>query len=97
MNVDVEIDLADAGLRRAMRAAFVRAAFAPAGVADIRKLQAAPLRQRGPEFSPANCQASTTSSPAPVGADDVRTEFAAAPVINADHLLRPEDGVANRV
>lgn len=44
VNIDVEIDFADAGLRRAMRAALVPAAFARR--ADIRKLQAVPLRQR---------------------------------------------------
>ncbi len=46
VNVDVEIDIADAGLRRAMRAALMPASPARAGIADIGQLQASPLRQR---------------------------------------------------
>ena len=46
VNIDVEIDVAHAGLRRLMRAAFMPAALARAGVADISQLQASPLRQR---------------------------------------------------
>jgi len=46
VNVDVEIDIAHAGLRRLMRAAFMPAALARAGVADVLQLEAAPLRQR---------------------------------------------------
>jgi hypothetical protein len=46
MHVDVEVDVADAGLRDAVRAAFVPAAGAGARVPDTGKPQAAPLRQR---------------------------------------------------
>ena len=46
VNVDIEIDIAHAGLRRLMRAAFMPAAGARACIADIVQLQASPLRQR---------------------------------------------------
>jgi hypothetical protein len=45
MNVDVEFDLADAGLFHPVRAAFVPAAVACAGIPDIGQSQASPLRQ----------------------------------------------------
>src|SRR5579859_751281 len=45
MHIDVEIDGADTGLRRAMRAAFMPFAGASARVAHMCKPQAAPLRQ----------------------------------------------------
>jgi hypothetical protein len=46
VNVDVEIDRADASLCAAMRAAFMPASVARAGIADASQFQAAPLRQR---------------------------------------------------
>ena len=45
MHVDVEIDIADAGLRGAMRAAFMPMARAGSRIPDIGEPQAAPLRQ----------------------------------------------------
>jgi hypothetical protein len=46
VNVDIEIDVADAGLCRAMRAAFVPGPGAGARIRRAGELQAAPLRQR---------------------------------------------------
>src|SRR6476659_6989484 len=46
VNVDIEIDVAHAGLRRLMRATFMPAAGARARFADVRQFEASPLRQR---------------------------------------------------
>ena len=46
VNIDIEIDSADAGLLRAVGAAFMPAAFARTGLSDIGQSQAAPLRKR---------------------------------------------------
>ena len=72
IDVDVEIDFADAGLRRAMRAALMPAAFARVCLADIRKLQAAPLRQGARAFA-GELPGQHDLFAAPAGADDVRT------------------------
>ena len=47
VNIDIEINLAHAALRRQVRAAFMPAAFrVRAPPADVRQLEASPLRQR---------------------------------------------------
>jgi hypothetical protein len=46
VNIDIEIDIADAGLRRLMRAALMPATGARACLVDVGQLQASPLRQR---------------------------------------------------
>src|SRR5882672_4366118 len=93
VDVDIEIDIADAGLRRLMRAALMPTALARACVADVRQLQAAPLRQR-PRTLAAELPGQHHLFAASVGADDVRAQFADAAVIAADDLLLAEDGVA---
>jgi hypothetical protein len=93
VNVDIEIDLADAGLFGPMRTAFMPAAIAGAGVPDIGKPQAAPLRQLAAAAA-GELPGQHNLFAGPVGADDVRTEFAGAAAIAADHLLLGEDGVA---
>ena len=45
VDIDIEIDRADAGLFGAVRAALVPAAIPRMGIADIGEQQAAPLRQ----------------------------------------------------
>ena len=96
MNVDVDIDVADAGLRRAMRAALMPAAPARAGIADIGQLQASPLRQR-PRALAAELPGQHDLFAASIGADDVRAQLAKPAVIAADNLLLAENGVAKRV
>jgi hypothetical protein len=96
VNVDVEIDLADASLLGPVRAAFVPAAIARAGIPDIGKPQASPLRQLARTF-PGELPRQHDLFAAFVGADDVRTQFAHAAVIAADDLLFGEDGVAEEV
>ena len=44
MDVDIEIDIADAGLLGAMRTSFMPVAVADLGVPDIGQPQASPLR-----------------------------------------------------
>jgi len=46
MNIDVEIDLGDALLRRLVRGAFMPAPVAGAGISDVGQPQTPPLRQR---------------------------------------------------
>ena len=46
VNIDIEIDRADAGLLRAVGAAFMPAAFARPGLFDIGQPLASPLRKR---------------------------------------------------
>src|SRR5882672_1279388 len=93
VDVDIEIDIADAGLRRLMRAALMPTALARACVADVRQLQAAPLRQR-PRTLAAELPGQHDLFATLVGAEDVRAEFAEAAVIVADDLLLTEDGIA---
>src|SRR5882672_12340433 len=93
VDVDIEIDIADAGLRRLMRAALMPTALARACVADVRQLQAAPLWQR-PRTLAAELPGQHDLFAALVGADDVRAQFADAAVIAAHDLLLAEDGVA---
>jgi hypothetical protein len=94
MDVDINVDLGHAALRRLMRAAFVPTAVADTRVANMRQPQASPLRQF----------ARTVSGELPsehdlfadlVGAYDVWAQLAAPAFIGADHLLFPEDGVTN--
>jgi hypothetical protein len=62
VNVDVEIDLADAGLLLSVRPAFVPPPIARTGIFDIGKPEALPLRQRTAALS-GERHASAASSP----------------------------------
>src|SRR5689334_11376416 len=100
VDVDVEIDLADAALFAAMRAALVPAAVARAEIPDIGKPQAAPLRQ-GAAALARELPSQHDFLAGPVAADDVRAELADAPVVAADNLplgedRRAEQGVCRR-
>ena len=90
VDVDIEIDLADAGLFAAMRAALVPAAVARAEIPDIGKPQAAPLRQ-GAAASARELPGQYDFFAGPVAADDVGAELADAPVVAADNLPLGED------
>src|SRR5580692_2248091 len=73
VNVDVEIDLGHAFLRRLVRAAFMPAAFARSGIPDIGQSQAAPLRKRARTLAgelPGQHDLFAVS----IGADDVRAQ-----------------------
>src|SRR5882757_290710 len=96
VDVDIEINLADAGLRRAVGAAFMPAAVAGARFPNVRQFQTSPLRQLTAAFAgklPGQHDLFTVLA----GPDDVRTQFAPAAVIAADHLLPGEDGVAEEI
>ena len=93
VNVDVEIDVADAGLLGAMRTALMPAAITRAGILHIGKSQTPPLRQLAAAFA-GELPGQHGFLAALVGADDVRAQFAAATVIAAHHLLLGKDGVA---
>ena len=85
VDVDVEIDVADAGLLAAMRAAFMLWTVACDGVSDVGKPQAAPLRQAAAALS-GKLPRQHHFLAASVMADDLRTQFAIAPVIAANDL-----------
>ena len=93
MNVDVEIDPADAGLFGAVRAAFVPAAVLRAGIPDTGKPQASPLRQLARAFA---CELPRQHDffAAFVKANDMRAQFAVTALIGANHLLLSADRVA---
>ena len=93
MDIDIEIDLADAGLRRAVGAAFMPAPIAGARFPDVGQFQTPPLRQLAAAFA-GKLPGQHDFFTALVGADDVRAQFARASLIAADHLLLGEDGVA---
>jgi len=93
VNVDVEIDRGHALLRRLVRAALVPPATACSGVSDVGEFQAPPLRQLAAALS-GELPRQHGFLASPVGANDVRTQFAMASVIGAEHLLLGEDGVA---
>jgi hypothetical protein len=93
VNVDVEIDIGHAFLRRLVGAAFMPAPIAGAGVPDIGQSQAPPLWQRARTFS-GELPRQHDLFAAFVGADDVRADFAGTAVIAAHDLLFGEDGVA---
>src|SRR3978361_1826358 len=85
MNVDVEFDLADAGLFHPVRAAFVPAAVACAGIPDIGQSQASPFGQLPrTQTSALPCQPGLFSVFG--GGDDGRAEFTVAALIGADDL-----------
>src|SRR6202035_616235 len=93
MHVDIEIDRADAGLRRTMRDALVPRSGPRLRVPDIGEPQATPLRQRTRTRAgelPGQRDLFTSL----VGADDVRTELTVSAFIGAGHLLLAEDGIA---
>ena len=79
VNVDIKIDLADAGLLRSMRAALVPSGRR-ASATYVGEPQAAPLRQVARTFA-AELPGQHDLFAALVGADDVRAEFAEAAVI----------------
>ena len=91
----VEVDVADAGLLAAMRAAFMPRPIACDGVSDIGKPQAAPLRQAAAALS-GKLPRQHDFLAASVIADDVRAEFAIAPVIAAHDLLFTRTAARNR-
>src|SRR5450432_4837640 len=90
VDVDIQIDRADAGLRRTMRAAFMPPALSRAGIFDVGAVETSPLRQASAAFA-GKLPGQHDCFTAPVGADDVRTQFAMTSLIAADHLLLPED------
>src|SRR6267154_4583019 len=96
VDIDIEIDLADAGLRRAVGAAFMPAAIAGARIADVDQSQTSPLRQLAAAFA-GKLPGQHDFFTALVGADDVRAQFAMASLIGADHLLLPQDRVAEEI
>jgi hypothetical protein len=93
MDIDIEIDIADAGLFGAVRATFMPAAATRAGVSDIGKPQTAPVRQLARALA-GELPRQHDFLAAFAGADDVRTQFAGAAVITAHDLLLREDGMA---
>ena len=95
MNVDVEVDVADASLNRTMGATLMPAAIARAGVFDIGKPEAPPLRQPAAAF-PAELPRQYGFLAILVGTDDVGTHFAGATTIGANHLLPREDRIAEK-
>src|SRR5262245_60856408 len=90
MDVDVEIDVADAGLLAAMRAAVVPWSRARLGIPDMGKPQAAPLRQPAAAL-PRELPGQHDFLAAPVAADDMRAELAPPPVVAAHDLPLGED------
>src|SRR4030088_32189 len=96
VDVDIQIDRADAGLCRTVRAAFMPAAFSRAGILHVGEFETSPLRQLAAALA-GKLPGEHDLFTALVGADDVRTQFAMAPLIAADHLLLPEDGVAEEI
>jgi hypothetical protein len=93
MDVDVEIDRADASLRCAVGATLIPTAVACARVCDIGEFQTPPLRQLA-AAGPGKLPRQHGLFAIPVGTDDVRTQFAGATVVAADHLLFAKDSVA---
>ena len=86
MNVDIEVDIRHALLRRLVRAACIPVSFARSGVPDIGELQASPLRQLAAAFArELPCQHDLLAGF--VGANDMRTQFAGAAFIAANDLL----------
>jgi hypothetical protein len=96
VDVDIQIDRADAGLRRTMRAAFMPQAFSRAGILHVGEFETSPLRQLAAALT-GKLPGEHDRFTALVGADDVRTQFAMASLISADHLLLPEDRVAEEI
>ena len=93
VNVDVEIYFADAGLLRAVRAAFMPAAGMRAGISDISQPQTAPLRKPAAALAgELPCQHDFFA--ASVGPDDMGTQFTMPAVIAAGDLLLPADRIA---
>ena len=95
VNVDVEVDVTDAGLRGAVRAALVPWPVTRAGVSDFGKPQASPLRQLAATFS-GKLPRQYGFLAALVGAQDMGTQFAMAAFIGADHLLFGQDRIAEQ-
>src|SRR5947208_15193380 len=95
MHIDVEIDIADARLRGAMRTAFMPAAGAGPRVPDVGEPQAAPLRQRTRALA-AELPRQHDLLAVPVRADDVRAELTMPALVAAGYLLLAEDGVAEK-
>jgi len=96
VDIDIQIDRADAVLRRTMRAAFMPPAFSHVGIFDVGEFETSPLRQASAALT-GKLPGEHDCFTALVGADDVRTQFAMTSLIAADHLLLPEDGVAEEI
>src|SRR5450631_2875185 len=96
VDVDIQIDRADAVLRRTMRAAFMPPAFSHVGIFDVGEFETSPLRQASAALT-GKLPGQHDCFTALVGADDVRTQFAMTSLIAADHLLLPKDGVAEEI
>lgn len=94
MNIDVEIDLGDAALRRQMRAAGLPRAFARASITNIGEPEAFPLRHAAAVALAAELPREHHLVAGPAVADDVRAELAHLATIGASHLLLGENGVA---
>jgi hypothetical protein len=93
VNVDVEIDSDDAFLRRLVRAALMPTARTCPGVPDVGEFQAPPLRQLAAAFA-VKLPRQHGVLAVLVGADNMRTQFAMASAVSADHLLLAENGFA---
>ena len=95
VNIDVEVDVADAGLRGAMGSAGIPTAIARASILDAGEFQTSPLRQLAAAFA-AELPAQHNLFAVLVGADDVRAQFATAALLAANDLLLGEDGIAKQ-
>src|SRR4051812_6572155 len=95
VNVDVEIDVADAGLRRAVRASLVPRPAARAGISDGSQPQASPLRQLAATFS-GKLPRQYSLLAALVGTQDMRAQFTTVAFIGANHLLFSQDCIAEQ-
>ena len=85
VDVDVEIDVADASLLAAMRAALVPRPFARLSAADIGKAETSPLRQSAAALA-RELPRQHDFLAASVAPDDMRAELARTPVVAANNL-----------
>jgi hypothetical protein len=93
VNVDVEIDVADASLHSAVRASLAPWPITKAGISDVGKSQASPLRQLAAAFSgklPRQYGFLATL----VETQNMWAQFAMAAFISADYLLFSQDCIA---
>ena len=93
VNVDVEIYFADAGLLRAVRAAFMPAAGMGAGISDMSQSKTAPLRKPAAALA-GELPRQHDLFAASVGPDDMWTQLTMPAVVAAGDLLLPADRIA---
>jgi hypothetical protein len=93
VNVDVEVDIANASLRSAVRASLMPTPVARAGISHSGKPQASPLRQLTATF-PGKLPRQHCLLATLVETQDMRAQFAMAAFIAADHLLFSQDCIA---